>query len=124
TPSVHDASEGPNSALHALPETSSAVARHAECADCHNGHAANNSSAQPPQVSGPLLGVPGQSAANSYLPRSNSEYEICFKCHGDSANKPQLFDSGTAGIGYGRNPQRQYDLGNLNRYNTRMEFEY
>jgi len=124
TPSVHDASESPNSALHALPETSSAVARHAECADCHNGHAANNSSAQPPQVSGPLLGVPGQSAANSYLPRSNSEYEICFKCHGDSANKPQLFDSGTAGIGYGRNPQRQYDLGNLNRYNTRMEFEY
>lgn len=122
TPSVHDASEDPNSAAHPLPETSSGQARHAECADCHNSHAANSTTAQPPLVSGALAGVKGQSILNTVVPRSVNEYEICFKCHGDSANKPQVFDQGTAGIGYGRNPQRQFDAGNLNAYNTRIEF--
>ncbi len=122
TPSVHDASENPNSAAHPLPETSAGMTRHAECADCHNPHYANNSTALPPLVSGALLGVKGQSDGNSYLRTAANEYEICFKCHGDSANKPQSLDMGTAGIGYGRNPQRQFNAGNLNAYNTRLEF--
>jgi predicted CXXCH cytochrome family protein len=122
TPSVHDASESPNSSSNPLPETSVGMARHSECADCHNSHMANASTGQPPLVSGALLGVKGQSSSNAFLPQVTNEYEVCFKCHGDSANKPQSLDRSTAGIGYGRNAQRQYDAGNLNAYNTRAEF--
>ncbi len=122
TPSAHDASESPSSAVNPLPETSVGVARHAECADCHNSHMANASAAQPPLASGALLGVKGQSSSNAFLTQVTNEYEVCFKCHGDSANKPQSLDRSTAGIGYGRNAQRQYDAGNLNAYNTRAEF--
>jgi predicted CXXCH cytochrome family protein len=122
TPSVHDAAEDSNSAIHALPETSVGTARHSECVDCHNPHRATNVAAQPPLVSGALNGVKGQSLGNSPLPQATYEYEVCFKCHADSANKPQSLDRATAGIGYGRNPQRQFDAGNLNAYNTRMEF--
>ena len=122
TPSSHDAAEDTNSSAHPLPEASVGQSRHAECMDCHNPHRATTASALPPLVSGALLGVKGQSAGNTSLPQAANEYEICFKCHGDSANKPQALDTGTAGIGYGRNPQRQYDAGNLNAYNTRAEF--
>ncbi len=122
TPSVHDASEDPNSITHQLPETSSGQPRHSECPDCHNGHLANTSTGVPPLVSGALAGVKGQSALNAVLPQAANEYEVCFKCHGDSANRPQMFDRSTVGIGYGRNPQRQFDAGNLNAYNTRIEF--
>jgi predicted CXXCH cytochrome family protein len=122
TPSNHDAAENPNSASHPLPETAVGSPRHAECNDCHNPHMATNSNAIPPLVSGALTGVKGQSAGNSFLTSSANEYEVCFKCHGDSANKPQTLDKGTAGIGYGRNAQRQFDIGNLNAFNTRIEF--
>ncbi len=124
TPSVHNAAESPSATLSPLPEVSSGTPRHAECADCHNPHAANGAATQPPRVSGPLLGASGYSAAGIFLPESANEYEICFKCHADSANKPQLFDQSTVGIGYGRNPRRQFDRGNPNRYNTRFEFEF
>ena len=124
TPSTHDTSENPSSASHQLPETSSGAIRHAECMDCHNSHYANNTTAQPPQVSGVLLGVRGQSVSNTFMPQSTNEFEICFKCHADSANKPQYFDTGTVGIGYGRNPQRQFDVGRVNRFNTRIEFQF
>ena len=122
TPSNHDAAENPNSAAHPMPETSAGMARHAECADCHNPHMSNAGAALPPLVSGALSGVKGQSTGNTFLPQATNEYEICFICHGDSANKPQSLDAGTAGIGFGRNPKRQYDAGNLNAYNTRAEF--
>ena len=124
TPSVHDASESPTSALHQLPETASGTPRHAECADCHNPHFANSTSAQPPLVKGALLGVKGQSAGNAYLLQSSNEYEICFKCHGDSANKPQSSDFSVVGVGYGRNPQRMFEPGSPNRFNTRLEFQF
>lgn len=126
TPSVHDESENPNSAQFPLPETSPGTQRHAECFDCHNGHQSQATpqgySPQPPRVTPPILGVRGQSVANTYLPQSTNEYEICFKCHADSRNKPQSTDTGTAGVGYGRDPQRQFDVGNPNAYNTRIEF--
>jgi len=121
---LHDASEGPSSILYPMPETSPGALRHAECVDCHNAHYSNPMPAQPPLLAGPLLGVKGQSQANSFLLTANNEYEVCFKCHGDSANKPQSMDTGTGGIGFGRNPQRQFDLGNPNRDNTRIQFSF
>lgn len=122
TPSSHDAAENPNSAVHPVPETATGTPRHAECMDCHNAHQANAANALPPLASGALAGVSGQSSANSFLPAVANEYEVCFKCHADSANKPQSLDLSTAGVGYGRNPQRQFNAGNLNAFNTRVEF--
>jgi predicted CXXCH cytochrome family protein len=126
TPSVHDESENPSSAQFPMPETAPGTQRHSECTDCHNGHQAQPTPTgyvpQAPKVTPPLLGVRGQSTANAFLPQSVNEFEICFKCHGDSANKPQSTDAGTGGIGYGRNPHRQYDIGNPNAYNNRIEF--
>ncbi|MGB7585340.1 MAG: cytochrome c3 family protein [Terriglobales bacterium] len=121
---VHDASESPTSALYTMPETSPGAIRHSECVDCHNAHYSNNTAGQPPLVTGALLGVKGQSQANSFMPVANNEYEICFKCHGDSANKPQAMDDGTGGVGFGRDPQRQFNVGNPNRNNTRIEFAF
>ena len=122
TPSVHDASEGPTSVLYRLPETSAGVARHSECFDCHNSHAANSQTATPPAVNGYLLSVSGITSSGSGVASSQFEYQLCLKCHGDSANKPQFNDTGNFGIGYGRNPKRQTDQANPDRYNTRREF--
>ncbi len=94
TPSVHDESESPTGTTYRLPESSSAAARHAECADCHNPHASYAATAAAPKGSGKVAGVWGidiNSALRlpSGTPPSVNEYEICFKCHADSANKPQ-----------------------------------
>jgi predicted CXXCH cytochrome family protein len=121
TPSVHDASEGPLSSAHRLPETSPGAERHAECADCHNPHASNPSLAVPPSVKGSLAGVSGVTAGGAGVAVSQFEYQVCLKCHGDSANKPQVLDDG-AGAGFGRNPRRQSDVGNPGRFNARLEF--
>jgi predicted CXXCH cytochrome family protein len=94
TPSVHDASESPTSAAVRVPESIATSPRHAECADCHNPHAAHAAPTTAPKASGRLAGVWGVDRSGSRVdptgaPPSVNEYEICFKCHGDSANKPQ-----------------------------------
>jgi predicted CXXCH cytochrome family protein len=121
TPSVHDAAEGPLNAAFRLPETSTGAERHAECADCHDSHAANPAPAAPPAVKGVLADVSGITAAGAGIAVARYEYEVCLKCHGDSANKPQASDTG-GGNGFGRNPARQSDVGNPTRFNTRLEF--
>jgi len=94
TPSVHDASESPSSVAYPIPETSAAASRHAECPDCHNSHASYAATATAPKGSGKIAGVWGISSTStltqpSGTPPSVNEYEICYRCHGDSANKPQ-----------------------------------
>jgi hypothetical protein len=91
---VHDAAESPTNPAHTVPEVSGAAPRHAECEDCHNPHAANAQTAAAPKGSGKIAGVWGISRTNSVVqpsgaPPSVNEYEICFKCHADSANMPQ-----------------------------------
>ncbi len=122
TPSVHDASESPTSAIYRLPESSAGAPRHSECADCHNPHAANATTSSPPFINGFLRNVWGINASGRLASPALYQFEICFKCHGDSANKPQYFDIGNTGIGFGRNPQRQVDQGNPDRYNVRLEY--
>jgi predicted CXXCH cytochrome family protein len=94
TPSVHDASEAPGNPTLPLPETSATASRHAECADCHNSHATYAGAATAPKGSGKVAGVWGIDTNNllklpSGTPASVNEFELCYKCHGDSVNKPQ-----------------------------------
>lgn len=59
-------------------------ARHVECVDCHNPHAAKASGTP----AGPLTGVRGVNRNNSEVNPIAYEYELCFRCHGDSTGKP------------------------------------
>lgn len=108
---LHDPAEN------AFPLNSS---RHAECADCHNSHAANASggAAVAPGVPAALLGAGGYNGASPLRPASN-EYEICYKCHADSTNKPQ----NSAGYNvYGRTPRRVTNSAVADPYNLRLKF--
>lgn len=94
--------------------------RHAECSDCHNPHAAGfPGTTVPPQVSSALQGTSGFDGTVALHPAVN-EYEVCFKCHADSPNKPQA----TLGYGtYGRTSRRQTDQVAPDPFNVRLEFE-
>jgi predicted CXXCH cytochrome family protein len=59
--------------------------RHVTCADCHNPHAANKNLGGPVAGSGSLAGVKGVAAGGSVVRNITREYELCFRCHGDSA---------------------------------------
>jgi predicted CXXCH cytochrome family protein len=61
---------------------------HAECQDCHNSHAVNETQASAPHVSGSLAGTIGITLAGTPVEPSLYQYEICFRCHGDSPGKP------------------------------------
>ena len=62
------------------------VDRHVECQDCHNGHAVMpDSSDEDP--SGTLTDVPGIDIYGSEIDPITNEYQLCFRCHGDSQDK-------------------------------------
>lgn len=69
---------------HAPTESAVVSARHVECVDCHNPHAAKASGTP----AGPLTGVRGVDRFNSEVNPIAYEYELCFRCHGDSSGKP------------------------------------
>ena len=62
-----------------LPEEVTNAARHAECVDCHNPHRSDEGK--------PLRGVMGKRAGNQ-KGVITAEYELCYKCHAESANLP------------------------------------
>jgi len=81
-----------------LPVNSS---RHSACADCHNPHAAQVTiRISPPVIQQSLAGISGINSSGSAVDPAHNQYEICFKCHADSSNKPQ---SAAYSI-YGREP--------------------
>lgn len=81
TTGVHDPVE---SAL-----VSAGANRHVECADCHNPHAANNSGhTTPASLSGAFSGVRGVNSTGASVQQITHEYELCFRCHGDTARGP------------------------------------
>ena len=94
--------------------------RHAECADCHNPHAAGGpAGVNPPSVSSALQGATGYNGFAAVVP-AVSQYEVCYKCHADSPNKPQV----TTGAGrFGWTVRRQSDQFVSDPSNTRLEFE-
>lgn len=90
---IHDAAEGPGAAR-PLPEASPGAARHVACVDCHDPHAASDRPAAPGIAAGVLAGVWGIDANGQRVEAVRFEYEVCFKCHGDSANQPRGARSG------------------------------
>ena len=62
-----------------LPETDSRSPRHAVCVDCHNPHYVSSTNK--------FTGIKGKKIG-SFQSQINSEYELCYRCHGDSANLP------------------------------------
>lgn len=88
---VHDPGEGPLNSWPApasfLPETSTSAPRHVECVDCHNPHSllATDPAGGPNATLNNVWGITESGARISPV---THEYQICYKCHGDSANRP------------------------------------
>ena len=90
---------------HTPKEDAATMTRHVTCADCHNAHAADASTASVPNVSGPLKGVPGVNQSGAPVEAASFEQEVCYKCHG-------LSSAVTSGI------QRQDNI-----RNARLQFD-
>ena len=81
TTGVHDPAE--------LTLVSAGTTRHVECADCHNPHAASaTGKTKAGAVSGALAGVRGVNVAGAKISQITYEYELCFRCHADTAKGP------------------------------------
>jgi predicted CXXCH cytochrome family protein len=113
TPSVHDAAESPGNMTATLPEIAPGAERHAECQDCHDPHASYSQGASAPDVSGALNGTWGIDSSGVRVDPARYEYEVCYKCHADSANKPQ--ESGL--------PDPPYTRRQIVQFNARLEFD-
>ena len=74
--------------VHDPEEPNVVLTKHVECEDCHNPHASNNQSASPPDVNGFLIGVKGVNTNGTAVNPSQYEYEVCYRCHADSPDKP------------------------------------
>ena len=75
------------SGIHDPAEDSVNPTRHVACEDCHNPHAVKDAPAMAPAASGALAGVRGVNATGAEVLAVQNEYELCFRCHGDSANR-------------------------------------
>jgi predicted CXXCH cytochrome family protein len=63
-----------------IPERDPSAPRHAECGDCHNPHMV---------VTGfSMAGIHGVSKEGMEIENISFEYELCFRCHANSANLP------------------------------------
>ena len=75
---------GNTTGTHDPTETATVNTRHVECVDCHNPHAAKSTGSP----SGPLTLVRGVNISGNEVNPVTQEYEVCFRCHADSSNKP------------------------------------
>ena len=73
--------------IHDQEESPMAAAKHVECVDCHNPHAAKNTLAQAPVVPGVMRGISGVTASGGSTQWVQYEYEVCFKCHSDNTSR-------------------------------------
>jgi len=63
---------------HPVVDSEQGVGRTVECKDCHNPHEATSANK--------LAGVSGIDFDGSAVDSATAEYQVCFKCHGDSYN--------------------------------------
>lgn len=71
--------QGVHRQFETLPEEVVNAARHAECVDCHNPHLTEKDK--------PFRGLKGRRVGN-FITDIEQEYELCFRCHSESANLP------------------------------------
>ena len=62
--------------------------QHVECEDCHNPHASRNNPAVAPFANGFIENVKGIDQSGNPVFPIQYEYELCYRCHADSPNKP------------------------------------
>jgi predicted CXXCH cytochrome family protein len=93
---------GAHDAAESIPVNST---RHAECADCHNSHAAaaQVGTALPPALQADAAGVSGYDTTGVQKP-ATTEFQVCYKCHADSNNKPATSIYGKTAIRYPAGP--------------------
>lgn len=70
---------GVHRSLEKLPEEQVNASRHSECVDCHEPHLVSKDA--------PFRGIPGRRVGN-IIADVEHEYELCYKCHAESANLP------------------------------------
>lgn len=70
---------GVHSSKEVLPESDPRSIRHADCVDCHHPHLVSSARK--------YAGIPGKRVGN-LTAEVIFEYELCYRCHGDSANLP------------------------------------
>jgi len=115
---------GAHDAAESLPVNTT---RHAACADCHNSHSASAQTGTPiaPAIEADLNGVSGYDTSGAVKPAAN-EYQVCYKCHADSTNKPSTstygrtatrYPGGPMPAGYPIQPPLPAD-----EYNVRLKF--
>ncbi len=92
------------SGVHSPLEDAGTMARHVECEDCHNPHAAATGIGGT-GLPNSLIGVSGIDELGNPIASVTASHQICFKCHGDNpGNNTQI--------------TRQFN----NDLNTRLEF--
>ena len=96
----------PYTNIHDPTESGPIQNRHVECVDCHNPHMTNSDQATPPYANGFIKGVSGVDGNGNPISSIQYEYELCYKCHADSPDKP------------GTNIPRQ-----IQQTNVRLEFD-
>jgi len=70
---VHDPTENP-----------ATMARHAECQDCHDPHAARPGTAPAPKVPNSIAGSSGVNSSGAVVDPISFGYELCYKCHAEN----------------------------------------
>ncbi len=74
--------------IHQANESPLVTSAHVECADCHDPHRARDATAQAPFVPGALEGTSGVDATGAPVAEAVFEYQVCLKCHGETAVTP------------------------------------
>ena len=74
--------------IHDPTENALASNIHDECEDCHNPHSVTNTTASAPYVKGYCANVKGIDQSGNPVNSVQYQYEICYRCHADSPNKP------------------------------------
>ncbi|SNB45274.1 cytochrome c3 family protein [Geobacter sp. DSM 9736] len=75
---------GVHSSKEVLPEIDPRAPRHADCVDCHDPHLVSSENK--------YAGIRGKRAGNTYT-SITKESELCYRCHGESANLPGRYEN-------------------------------
>ncbi|HAF30633.1 MAG TPA: hypothetical protein DCG75_16450 [Bacteroidales bacterium] len=107
--SAHNVSDIAYEGIHDANEAALVSVQHVECADCHNPHAARQNTQIAPNVKGANEGVKGIDQSGNPVDPISYEYELCYRCHADSPNKPA---SATSRSIVQNNVRLEFDINN------------